>query len=339
MIKDMKALVLHKPGDLRYEAKWPAPEIRDGWILVKTRYAGICGSDLPRIMKTGGYHHPFICGHEFCGTVYDASSSSYTQGQRVAILPLIPCGSCIMCKKEELFHCKNYDFIGSRRDGGFAEFCLVPQENVFRLPNHVEFETGAFIEPILVSVHVLRTAQINSQDSVLVIGAGPIGNLTAQWAQIFGAKRVLITDLREKSLNIARSCGLQAIPSHGAEMKSNGPYSLIVEAAGSNKALETTLEQIDHKGRIVVVGRETGDTVVKRSVFEGFMRKESSIIGCWGYKIKDDEQIVHHTLKKNLLKIQPLISHRFFLSEGVKIVEEMWEKKFFYCKVLFDVGE
>jgi L-iditol 2-dehydrogenase len=114
---------------------------------------------------------------------------------------------------------------------------------------------------------------------------------------------------------------------------------LIVEAAGSNKALETTLEQIDHKGRIVVVGRETGDTVVHRSIFEDFMRKESRIIGCWGYKIKDDEQILLHSLKKNLLKIQPLISHRFFLSEGVKIVEEMWKRDFFFCKVLFDIGE
>ena len=69
------------------------------------------------------------------------------------------------------------------------------------------------------------------------------------------------------------------------------------------------------------------------------MRKESRIIGCWGYKIKGDEQILLNTLKKNVLKIQPLISHRFFLSEGVKIVEEMWKKKFFYCKVLFDIGE
>ena len=80
MIKDMKALVLHKPGDLRYEAKWPVPEVRDGWILVKTRYSGVCGSDLPRIMETGGYHHPFICGHEFCGTVYNTSSSSFRHG-------------------------------------------------------------------------------------------------------------------------------------------------------------------------------------------------------------------------------------------------------------------
>ena len=273
MIEDMKALVLHRPGDLRYEMKWPVPEIRDGWILVKTRYSGVCGSDLPRIMKTGGYHHPFICGHEFCGTVYDTSSSSFSQGQRVAVLPLIPCGSCRMCETEEPFHCENYDFIGSRRDGGFAEFCLVPQENVIRLPRHAEFETGAFIEPILVSLHVLRTAQLNNQDRVLVIGAGPIGNLIAQWAQILGAERVLITDIREKSLEIAKSCGLQATPSPGTEIKSNGPYSLIVEAAGSNTALETTFKRIDHKGRIVIVGRETGDTVVRRSIFENFMRK------------------------------------------------------------------
>ena len=87
------------------------------------------------------------------------------------------------------------------------------------------------------------------------------------------------------------------------------------------------------------MGRETGDTVVRRSIFENFMRKESRISGCWGYKIKDDEKTLLNTLKKNVLKIQPIISHRFCLSEGVKIIEEMWEEKFFYCKVLFDIGE
>ena len=98
----MKALVLHKAGDCRYEKNWPEPKPKKGLVLVKVKYSGICGSDLPRMMMTGAYRHPIICGHEFMGET--------KKGDIVAVLPLIPCFKCSACNEQQYFHCKSYDF-------------------------------------------------------------------------------------------------------------------------------------------------------------------------------------------------------------------------------------
>ena len=272
----MKALVLHEPCDLRFESKCKIPEIEDAWVLIRIKYSGICGSDLPRIFKTGGYSHPLICGHEFCGHVDISKSNSFNEADRVAVLPLMPCGNCELCKMGEPFHCKNYGFLGSRRDGGFAEYCVVPDENLFRLPENVGFETGVFIEPILVSLHVLRTSGIKPSDKVLVLGAGTIGILAAQWAKIVGASKVFIADIREEALKIAQQCDLKTLDAKTNDIEKWGPYDVIIEAAGANSALISALKNINHKGNVVVIGIETSDMRIPNEIFESFMRKEET---------------------------------------------------------------
>ena len=143
----MKALVLHGPNDFKVENDWPAPEAKEGWAVVKVAYAGVCGSDMPRFFKTGSYHHPMIIGHEFSGVVeVPAVGGSVPKGTPVAVMPIIPCGVCSGCKKTgEPFHCKQYQFIGSRNDGGFAQYCLVPESNLLRLDSADNLLQGAFI--------------------------------------------------------------------------------------------------------------------------------------------------------------------------------------------------
>ncbi len=332
----MKALVLHGPGNLRFESKWKTPEVLDGWVLVRVKYSGICGSDLPRIFKTGGYSHPLICGHEFCGNVDISRSKLFNEGDRVAVLPLMPCGNCELCKINEPFHCKNYDFIGSRRDGGFAEYCVVPEENLFRLPGNVDFEIGVFIEPILVSLHILRTSGIKSSDKVLVLGAGTIGILVARWAKLLGVSKVFITDIREEALKTARQCQLKTLDARTNHIEEFGAYDVIIEAAGANSALVSALEHVNHKGKVVVIGIETGDTTIPNETFKLFMRKEATIIGCWGYKIKGEERFLSEILSKNLIDTNPLITHRINLEDGAEVLSKMWNKTSNYCKVIID---
>ncbi|MCX6089381.1 MAG: alcohol dehydrogenase catalytic domain-containing protein [Candidatus Atribacteria bacterium] len=331
----MKALVLHQPGNLKYETHWPVPDVPEGWVLVKMKYTGVCGSDLPRIMVTGAHRHPLICGHELSGTIYRSKSSFLQPGQRVAVLPLIPCGKCEACQNHDFFHCQNYDFIGSRRDGGFAEFCLVPENNVFLLPDTASLEVGAFFEPLLVTLHVLRASRMKPGARLLVIGAGAIGNLSAQWGKILEAGKIFITDIRKESLDIARKCGIDTLDSLNGEIEQQGPYDVVIEAAGSNTALELALRNVHNKGTVVVVGRETKDTIVSHSVFESFMRKEAELTGCWGYVFEGEEAFITRILQENHLCVSSLITHRVTLESGVETIQAMWDKSFFYCKVIF----
>ena len=131
----MNAFILHDIHDFRLETiSKPVP--KDNEVLVAVKAAGICGSDIPRIYQTGTYSYPLIPGHEFSGVVAElgANVDKCWLNQRVGIFPLIPCRSCIPCQKEQYEMCKHYSYLGSRRDGGFAEYVAVPSDNLLKLP-------------------------------------------------------------------------------------------------------------------------------------------------------------------------------------------------------------
>ena len=144
----MKAWILSEIGKIEYtDVQRPIPE--PGETLIKVRAAGICGSDVPRTYKTGAHKMPIIIGHEFSGVVEET-------GERVGIFPLIPCKECGPCRSGHYEMCRHYDYIGSRRDGAFAEYVAVPEENLIKLPDEVSFEEAAMLEPMAVAVHAMR---------------------------------------------------------------------------------------------------------------------------------------------------------------------------------------
>ena len=331
----MKSLVLHAPKNLTYEPDWSAPVIPEGWASVKVRASGICGSDLPRIMQTGAYHHPMVPGHEFSGEVVRSSTPGVETGQRVAVLPIIPCGECAGCQIGP-FHCTHYDFIGSRRDGGYAEYVAVPPQNLFRLPDSLSYEDGAFIEPVAVTLHVLRRSGMTPGARVLVFGGGAIGILTAQWASILGASQVVLADLRDESLAVASACHIEhTLNPLSDAFKTLEGFDFIFEAAGSTAALMSAIEKAAPRATLTVVGREVKDTVIPLAAFERLMRKELTLKGCWGYDLQGDTGLVYEAFEQGKLTLAPMITHRLDLREGPKIIEGMWNKSFFYCKAMF----
>jgi L-iditol 2-dehydrogenase len=331
----MKALVLHGPGRYGLEADWPAPEVRPGWTRVRVRYAGVCGSDLPRFAVTGSYHHPMILGHEFAGTVDTPAPGSgrFQAGDPVAVLPIIPCGECPGCRAGEPFHCRNYQFLGSRNDGGFAEYCLVPEANLFPLPPGLDLRVGALIEPIAVALHVVRRSGFAAGQSALVFGAGAIGLLVALWLRAFNASRIAVVDLRPESLELARRLGFAAA-SQAARPDSPEGFDAVFEAAGSAKALLAGIEQVREKGSITVVGRDTADTTLPLSSFERFMRKEASLHGCWGYNLSGEADFLYQALAQGAFPVEPLFTHEVGLEEAPGTIAAMINKAFYYCKVL-----
>ena len=158
----MKAYVLDSISDIKIK-DIETPKCLPGEVLVEVKAAGICGSDIPRIYKTGTYHFPLIPGHEFSGEVVKAyDDDSDWKNKRVGIFPLIPCMKCAQCHSKKYEMCRDYSYLGSRTDGGFAEYVRVPTWNLINLPDTVSYEQAAMLEPMSVAVHAARNAGLIS---------------------------------------------------------------------------------------------------------------------------------------------------------------------------------
>ena len=272
----MKAAVLHGVGDLVCE-QVPIPELREKDVLVKVSACGVCGSDIPRVLETGTYHFPTIPGHEFGGTIAEAGSgvSKELCGKRVAVIPLIPCKTCKSCETGQYAQCEHYDFLGSRNDGGFAEYVKVPESNLLFVPENVDEEAVAFLEPISVALHVVQNCRVNYGDSVAVFGLGAIGIFVAQWAKAFGAKHVFAIDLDEKKVEIAKSMGLVDALCIGKDdidaivkEKTNGTgIDRAFEASGAGAAFKQAISLLRMEGTLGLVGRPVHSLEIENKTF------------------------------------------------------------------------
>ena len=265
----MNALVLHAVGDLRCEES-PVPQLKPGWARIRVAVAGVCGSDIPRVFHHGTYRMPLIPGHELAGVVEAVGTSTGDEeaagwvGERVTIFPLIPCRKCEYCEAGAYGQCTSYDYLGSRTDGGFADYVLAPIANLVRVPDGVSLAEAALTEPAAVALHALRQGDATIGDRVVVLGAGPIGMMIAQWATILGARQVLLVDIDARKLDLARSLHLgetcnarEGDPVEWVKAATGGRGAdLVIEAAGAPQ----TFEQALRMARPLGTGRDDGQS-------------------------------------------------------------------------------
>jgi len=344
----MKSAVLHAIGDLRYEDT-PMPKPCIGEAMIKVRAAGVCGSDIPRVMKKGTYSFPLIPGHEFAGEVVEigtgTESCSVKIGDRVAVFPLIPCGKCVYCQIGEYAQCDDYNYLGSRRDGGFAEYVVAPIENLVPVPDNVDFECAAMAEPASVALHALRRTGVDVGDNVVILGAGTIGIILAQWARICGAGRVFVTDIAQDKLKVAMDYGFSCINS-----KLEDPVERIIkgtergadisiEAAGTPVTFEQSLRMTRKLGKVILMGNVSGDVVIPERTASIILRSQLAIYGTWNSSItaipKNEWRTALHFMSSGVLNLKPLITHRFPLSEANKAFDMMYNRREFFNKVIF----
>ena len=344
--RTMRALVLRAVGDLRHEVV-PYPTIEDGWAIVRVAAAGVCGSDIPRVFQHGTSRFPLIPGHEFSGVVEEVVGPGPQEpGTRVAVIPLIPCGHCSYCQIGAYGQCAHYDYLGSRRDGGFAEFVAVPQANLMPLPEGVDLIEAALTEPAAVALHAMRQGAPEAGDTVAILGTGPIGMILAQWAHILGAGRVLLVDVDERRLQLAARLGLgetcnarQNDPVAWAQAMSDGRgVDLAIEAAGVAATLDEALRIVRPLGRVVLMGNPAGDMVLPGATLSQVLRKQLTIRGTWNSYFADlpvhEWRIVLQMLAARRLELGPLISHRVPLAQGVAVLEMMRDQLEFCSRVL-----
>ena len=286
----MKAGVVHGIEDIRYE-DIETPKVEPGKVLVKIKYTGICGSDIPRVNQGTAHYTPIVLGHEFSGTVAEVGEgvTSVKAGDRVAGIPLVPCMKCEDCQKGNYSLCKHYDFIGSHSFGSYAEYVAVPEKNVVKFSDDVSFEQGAFFEPATVALHGLERTGYQGGKTVAILGGGTIGLLTMQWAKIFGAKKIVVFDIAEERLELAKRLGADAgintlLENFMADAKalSDGKgYDYVFETAGNTITMKMAYELAANKAEICFIGTPTKELSFTVKEWENMNRKEFKLTGSW----------------------------------------------------------
>lgn len=286
----MKAAVLHANEDLRFE-EYPTPETNEGEVLIRVRATGICGSDVPRVLHNGAHYYPIVLGHEFSGDVAETGSgvTSVKPGDRVTAAPLLPCFRCADCERGDYSQCKNYSFVGSRAQGSFAEYVRVPERNVVKFRDAVSYEQGAFFEPSTVALHGLLRLPYRGGEDVAVLGGGTIGLFTAQWARIFGARRVFVFDIDRDRLALASRLGADMTVNTTEagfmdvvkEATRGRGFGFVYETAGADATMALAYELAGNRAGVCFIGTPTRDLVLKPRVLENMLRKEFMMTGSW----------------------------------------------------------
>ncbi len=302
--------MLKNIGDIDV-ADLPEPELSDGEVEVTVRACGICGSDIPRTYDTGAHIMPLVIGHEFSGVTAD--------GRRVGVFPLIPCEKCEMCRAGHFELCRHYDYLGSRCDGGFAEKVAVPEKNLIDLPDEVNFEQAAMLEPMAVAVHAMRRAFAvygdDLPESAAVIGTGTIGHLVRMFLEDAGVTEVSQPDTRRED-----------VPEHACDM--------VFECVGKSETYEAALRMARPLGVVMLVGNPHSDMTAKREDYWQILRQELTVLGTWNSTFPDDWKYAIERVAAGRIHPEGLITHRFGLS-GIKSgFEMMRDKSEKYIKVM-----
>lgn len=289
-METMMAGVVHAKNDIRYEAV-EKPAVGPGLVRIKVKYTGICGSDVPRVNGDACHFFPNILGHEFSGTV-DAVGEGVTKlvpGDRVAGVPLVPCMECEDCKRGNFSLCKHYSFIGSRQFGSFAEYVVVPEQNAVKVGETVPFEKAALFEPATIGLHGLERVSFKGGRTVAILGGGTIGMMTMQWARIFGAGKLVVFDLLDERLALAKKLGADdgvntsnpEFMKKAMELTGGRGFDYVYETAGSTVTMKMAFELAANKANVCFIGTPTRELSFSVREWENLNRKEFNLTGSW----------------------------------------------------------
>ena len=360
----MKAWNLYAIGDIRFEEK-EQPTLAEDEVLVRVHAAGICGSDIPRIFQDGAHRMPLVPGHEFSGEVVESGGFAGRQwvGKRAGIFPLIPCRACVACQKGRYEMCRRYSYLGSRQDGGFAEYVRVPVANLIELPEEVSYEQAAMLEPMAVAVHAIGRIQPAEEDSVVVFGLGTIGMLLVMFLLERGIEKLYVVgnkDFQKKtvlSLGVKESCYCDSRTEDVREWileKTNGiGADAIFECIGKADTIALTVGLAAPAGKACMVGNPHSDVSLPRDIYWKILRNQLLITGSWNSSFilngsdgrlvrgehSSDWRYVVELLRKGRIHPEQLITQQLLLPELDKGLGIMRDKLEDYIKVMVQMAE
>lgn len=317
----MRALVKAKaePG-IWMENDVPAPAVGHNDVLIKIRQTAICGTDI-HIYNWDDWARktipvPMTVGHEFAGEVVEVGGEvrGVDVGQRVSGEGHITCGHCRNCRAGRRHLCANTRGIGVNRPGCFAEYLSMPAVNVFPLPDEIPDEIAAFLDPLGNATHTALSFDLVGED-VLITGAGPIGCMAAAIARHAGARYVVVTDVNDYRLELARKMGAdrtvnverESMEDVMNDLHMSEGFDVGLEMSGNPHALRQLLKSMVHGGRVALLGIPPGDTAIdwNEVIFKGLVLK-----GIYGREMFETWYKMASMLKSGL-DVSPILTHRY----------------------------
>lgn len=347
----MKAMRLHKINQFTLdEVEKPTP--RGEEILLKIEACGICGSDIPRVYELGTRVYPVTLGHEFSGIVCEVGNRENEKliGRKAAIFPIIPCLKCENCQTGNYAECDNYQYLGSRNDGGFAEYCLIPSKWHLVLSSNLQLpiENLSLVEPATVAQHALRRAKLAAGENIVIIGAGPIGIMTARWAKLFGAAKIALFEIDDVKLAFAKEKGIEVYDTKNADcldkaLEQFGRVDTVIEGTGTSSGVNMAIQLCRAFGRVVLMGNPHRDTLINLQNHSLILRKELELLGMWNsYYAELPFNEWKYTVRQidcGELAVNDLITHRAPLTKLKQLFDQIHNKEITVCKAICFAGD
>jgi 2-desacetyl-2-hydroxyethyl bacteriochlorophyllide A dehydrogenase len=291
------------------------PEPGPGDVLIRVRACGICGTDQHIYDGDFGGPFPLIGGHEIVGDVVGVGREvvgDVRVDQRVAVSPNIACGSCFYCRRGQVNHCLRWSAIGVTRDGGFADYVVAPEANVYPVGD-LDYEVAAFVEPISCVVYGLKRLRIPVGASALIYGAGPIGLLMLQLVAKGGASSATVVDLKQDKLDLAHRLGANAgVLADAAaddalrEISPHG-FDVVVDCTGVPAVVEHMFTHVRNEGKLLFFGVNPTDARVAISPYDVY-RKDLEIHGSFALRFTFHDALA--LLLGGAVDVAPLLSDR-----------------------------
>jgi len=339
----VKALYTRAPGDYGLVDR-PKPVPAPDEALVKVSRSALCHTDV--IIREGVAPHvryPVVPGHEFAGVIEECGPAVkyHKPGERVTVHTILSCGQCLPCRKGDTVACEHYDELGSKRDGGFAQYCTVPGRNLFTLPEHVSLEEGALVEPLANAVSAVRQSNIALGERVVIIGPGPIGLMALQVAKLAHPSVLVLVGTRDERLALGERFGATHtvnITREGAreeldDILGGKGADVAIQCAGTGSALKLASDIVGWRGRIAVEGANDPEEVLPLSPYR-LLAGSVRLMGICGW-VTSDFTLALELLSSGLVDVKPVVTHTFSLDEWERAFDMITQRKSEAIKVEF----
>jgi 2-desacetyl-2-hydroxyethyl bacteriochlorophyllide A dehydrogenase len=304
----------------------PVPELLPDTALVRVAYAGLCGATDACIIE--GLHpratFPVVLGHEFAGHIAQLPAGydgSLHPEQPVAIFPLRSCGTCATCRRGDSYICEHLRLIGIDCNGGFAEYCRVPLENLCPLPAELPLHVAALTEPFAVAIHAIREAGLRAGDAALILGAGAIGLFTAEACRLAGARQVVVVNRGEQRRALAARLGFAT---RDNAVKIEGAFDYVFEATGAEALLSPALRAVRIKGTVGILGKfDLAAQVDLHTV----LFKEIRMLGFRVYR-REEFELAVQLLAQDPSRYEHIITDSYSLAEFTRAYQAYCEGRY-----------
>ena len=329
----MKALVHTKPYHLKY-TDFQDPVIQEYEVLIRVKACGICGSDVHGYTgKTGRRIPPLIMGHEAAGIVefVGANVKIFSKGDRVSLDSTVYCNQCEPCRHGYYNRCQHRQVLGVsipsfKRHGAFAEFVAVPWWIVSKIPDYLSFKQAALLEPLSIGVHAVNRTPLSTNQTVVVIGAGTIGLCIIQGAKLKGTGKIIVSDINDFRLNIARKLGADVVVNASEadlrekvfEFTNDHGADVTIEAVGLAKTFQQAIDITKTGGHLTVVGLSEKMVTIN---MQELVSRELNFSG--SYANAGEYRDCVDLVASGRINVDPIISEVLPLSEGQRAFDRL----------------